>query len=177
MVRALWRDRRVRSVLGLVAVLGLYFAVPVQSQSSTGRLIGNLVITTVCMVVVAMVILREFRRMQSGEDLRFTGGQLLIAIEVVLVAFALTYYSLAVHAPGEMSGIQTRIDRSGGQGDHHLPARLRRRVHRVVRPAAQPGQARPPASLRERTTRAVSVGSSRGRRSATAATRAGRGAG
>jgi voltage-gated potassium channel len=135
MVRALWRDRRVRSALGLVAVLGLYFAVPVQSQSSTGRLIGNLVITIVCMVVVAMVILREFRRMQSGEDLRFTGGQLLIAIEVVLVAFALTYYSLAVHSPGEMSGIQTRIDAlyfsattvtTVGYGDIHAAGQVAR---------------------------------------------------
>jgi voltage-gated potassium channel len=135
MLRRLWRDQRVRSLLGLLAVLGVYFAVPVERQSSTARMVGNLLITGVCMVVVAMVIVREFRRMQRGEDLRFTGGQLLIAIEVVLVAFALTYYSLALHAAGEMSGIQTRIDSlyfsattvtTVGYGDIHAAGQVAR---------------------------------------------------
>ena len=135
MLRRLWRDQRVRSTLGLVAVLGLYFAVPVDRQSSAPRLVVNVVITGACMVVVAMVIVREFRRMQRGEDLRFTGGQLLIAIEVVLVAFALTYYSLALHVSGEMSGIRTRIDAlyfsattvtTVGYGDIHAAGQVAR---------------------------------------------------
>jgi voltage-gated potassium channel len=109
-VRALWRKQPVRSLVGLVAVLVLYFAAPVEQQSSAARLAGNILLTTVCLVVVAMVVVREFRRMQLGEDLRFTGGQLLIGLEVVLVTFALTYFSLAVHGQQQMVGIATRVD-------------------------------------------------------------------
>src|SRR3954453_17729702 len=109
-VRALWRKPPVRSLVGLVSVLVLYFAAPVEQQSSAARLAANILLTTVCLVVVAMVVVREFRRMQLGEDLRFTGGQLLIGLEVVLVTFALTYFSLAIHGQDQMVGIRTRVD-------------------------------------------------------------------
>jgi len=140
MVRALWRNPHVRSVLGLVAVLGLYFAFPVEAASSTVRLVGNLVITVACMVVVGLVIVREFRRLQLGEDMRFTGGQLVIALEVVLVVFALSYFSLAIYSPGEMAGIHTRIDAlyfsattvsTVGYGDIHAAGQVARVVTTV----------------------------------------------
>jgi len=140
MARALWHDQRVRSLLGLVAVLGLYFAIPVEDQTSTVRLVFNLVITVLCMVVVGLVITREFRRLQLGEDLRITGGQLVIALEVVLVVFALTYYSLAVHNPGEMAGIHTRLDAlyfsattvsTVGYGDVHAVGQVARGITTV----------------------------------------------
>lgn len=135
MLRRLWRDQRVRSLLGLLAVLGLYFAVPIEEQSSTLVLVFNCLITVICLVVVGLVIVREFRRMQLGQDLRFTGGQLVIALEVVLVVFALTYFSLALHGAGQMAGIHTRVDAlyfsattvsTVGYGDIHAAGQLAR---------------------------------------------------
>jgi voltage-gated potassium channel len=140
MVRALLRDQRVRSVLGLVAVLGLYFAFPVEHQTSPVVLTLNLLISVACMAVVGLVIFREFRRLQLGQDMRFTGGQLVIALEVVLVVFALSYFSLAVYSPGEMDGIQTKIDAlyfsattvsTVGYGDIHAAGQVARVVTTV----------------------------------------------
>jgi voltage-gated potassium channel len=131
------RDPRMRSVLGLVGVLGLYFFVPVEQQSSILRLVGNVAIALACMVIVATVVLGEFRRMQLGESLKFTGGQLLIVLELLLVAFALTYFSLAVHGQDQMAGIRTRLDAlyfsattitTVGYGDVHPVGQLARGI-------------------------------------------------
>lgn len=139
-MRRLWRDRRVRSLLGLVAILVLYFAVPIQGEKSAVRLALDLGITLMAMAVVGMVTVREFRRMQLGETLKFTGAQLLIVLELVLVVFAITYYSLALHGTGEMVGIHTRVDAlyftattiaTVGYGDIHSIGQLARVINTV----------------------------------------------
>src|SRR4051794_37453012 len=98
-VRSLWRDRRVRGTVVLIALLGLYFAVPVEHQSSTVRLVTSLVVALICLVIAGSVFYREFRRMLRGEELSLTGLQLLMVLEAVLLMFALGYYSLAIHQP------------------------------------------------------------------------------
>jgi voltage-gated potassium channel len=109
-VRRLWRDRRFRSLLGLTAVLVLYFCIPVENQPDTPLLLLNVAISAIALGVVAMVVAREFKRMTLGEELRFTGGQLLIVLEIVLVVFSLTYYSLAIYGTNEMVGLHTKVD-------------------------------------------------------------------
>lgn len=139
-MRRLWRDRRFRSLLGLAAVLVLYFFVPVESGKDPALLVFNLTITAVAVAVVALVVAREFKRMTLGEELRFTGGQLLIALEIVLVVFSLTYYSLAIYGTNEMSGLNTKIDAlyftattvgTVGYGDIHSVGQLARVLNTI----------------------------------------------
>jgi voltage-gated potassium channel len=139
-VRKLWRDRRVRSLISLVAVLVVYFAIPLDTNKSPARLAVELTITVLAMALVAAVTIREFRRMQLGEALQLTGGQLLVVLELVLVVFALTYYSLATHGTNEMAGIQTRIDSlyftattiaTVGYGDIHSVGQVARVINTV----------------------------------------------
>lgn len=139
-MRKLWRTQPARSILGLVAILVLYFTAPVEGDKSTVRLVLDIAITGVAVAVVAMVTIREFRRMQGGEALRLTGAQLLIVLEIVLVVFSSTYYALARHATQEMSGIHTRVDAlyftattiaTVGYGDIHSVGQLARVINTV----------------------------------------------
>jgi hypothetical protein len=139
-VRDLWKDRRVRSVLGLLAVLVLYFSVPIDGSRSAVRLALDLGITLLAMGVVGLVTVREFRRMQLGEALRLTGAQLLIVLEIVMVVFSLTYFSLALHGTNQMAGLHTRIDAlyftattiaTVGYGDIHSIGQLARVINTI----------------------------------------------
>ena len=139
-MRELWKDRRVRSVIGLLAVLVLYFSVPVDGNRSVVRLALDLGVTLMAMAVVGLVTVREFRRMQLGESLKFTGAQLLIVLEIVLVVFSLTYFSLALHGTHEMAGLHTRVDAlyftattiaTVGYGDIHSVGQLARVINTI----------------------------------------------
>jgi voltage-gated potassium channel len=139
-VRDLWRDRRVRSVLGLVAVLVLYFVVPIEGTEAPFRLAVDLAVSAMAMVVVGLVTVREFRRMQLGEALKFTGAQLLIVLEIVLVVFSLAYFTLALHGNHEMAGLHTKIDAlyftattiaTVGYGDIHSVGQLARVINTI----------------------------------------------
>jgi voltage-gated potassium channel len=139
-VRALLRDRRVRSLVSLAAVLVFYFVVPIESHASTARLVANVLIALLCVALVSLITVREFRRMQLGMDLKFTGGQLLIVLEILLVVFSLTYFSLAIHGHDQMSGLHTRVDAlyftattiaTVGYGDVHSVGQLARVINTV----------------------------------------------
>jgi voltage-gated potassium channel Kch len=120
----------------LVAVLVLYFVLPVENDSSMVRLISNIVIVLGCLAVAIAVIYRQFVRLAKGEALSMTGLQLLVVFEAVLVLFALTYFGFS-HRPGEMSGLKTRVDAlyfsattmtTVGYGDIHAAGQLARVV-------------------------------------------------
>jgi voltage-gated potassium channel len=139
-VRRLWRDRRFRSLLGLAAILVVYFCIPVESGKDPRLLAVNIFITAVAVAVVALVVAREFKRMTLGEELRFTGGQLLIALEIVMVVFSLTYYSLAIYGTDQMSGLETKVDAlyftattigTVGYGDIHSVGQLARVLNTI----------------------------------------------
>ena len=139
-MRNLWKDQRLRSLLGLAAVLVLYFAVPVDGTKSSVRLALDIGVTLMAIAVVGMVTVREFRRLQLGLDLKFTGAQLLIVLEIVLVVFSLTYFSLALHGHHEMVGLHTRVDAlyftattmaTVGYGDIHSVGQLARVINTV----------------------------------------------
>ncbi len=139
-MRDLWKYRRARSVLGLVAVLVLYFSVPIQGDKSVLRLALDLAVTVMAMAVVGLVTIREFRRMQIGEALKFNGAQLLVVLEIVLVVFSLTYFTLALHGHHEMAGLHTRVDAlyftattiaTVGYGDIHSVGQLARIVNTI----------------------------------------------
>lgn len=89
-----------------VVVLLFYFLVPVRrGDAPVGELLGVL-IGFGCVVAVGVVIASEVRR--SERRLRLS--HLVLAFEIVLVAFALTYFLVVGSRPQEFSGMATRLD-------------------------------------------------------------------
>jgi voltage-gated potassium channel len=97
-------------LLNLAAVLVVYFVVPVQAGLSAGRLALNTAVALIAVAVVAWIVVREARRRLEGVGPRLRGLRLVLALEVVLVAFALVYFMLVVNGTGHFVGITTRID-------------------------------------------------------------------
>ena len=96
-------------VSSLTAVLLLFFAVPVHSGQTAGRLMIDLALSALAVGVVSAVIVREAKRHLSGESGR-TGFQLVLLLEIVLLVFALAYYTVATNTAGQFDGLGTRID-------------------------------------------------------------------
>lgn len=124
----------------LLGVLVLYFAVPVSTDAPLRRLLFDLAATLLGAGMIAYVVFRELRSTTPVGDERLTPVRLVLMLEIVLVAFALTYYTLAVNLPGEMVGISTRIDAlyftastmsTVGYGDVHAEGQVGRAVATV----------------------------------------------
>lgn len=96
--------------LNLLAVLLLYFAVPVDPSRSGGRLLLGLGLTLVALVGVGAVVRREVRSVRHGGEGALSVLRLVLLAEVVLVVFALAYYVLATNVDGQLVGITTRLD-------------------------------------------------------------------
>lgn len=124
----------------LLGVLVLYFAVPVSTDAPLRRLLLDLGAALLGAGMIAYVVFRELRSTSVGGSERLTPVRLVLMLEIVLVAFALTYYTLAVNLPGEMVGISTRIDAlyftastmsTVGYGDVHAEGQVARAVATV----------------------------------------------
>jgi voltage-gated potassium channel len=94
----------------LLAVLVFYFVVPIDTQRSTLALLGGTLVALAAVGVVAFITVREAVRLARGESEGLRGLHVVLALEIVLVGFAVVYYLLAVNAVGQMSGIDTRLD-------------------------------------------------------------------
>jgi voltage-gated potassium channel Kch len=109
---ARWQLQGGRGVLAsagnLVAVLVVYFALPVRTAPA-GRLAFGLLVSGAAIAVVVYLLLQEVRalRVDANHDVGLI--PLVLLLEVVVVAFALAYYVLAQQA-GQMHGIRTRVD-------------------------------------------------------------------
>lgn len=88
-----------------VAVLAFYFLTPVGGGEPFGVLIGVLA-AVLSVAVVVVVIVSEVRRAHR----RLQPIHLLIALELILVGFALGYFMLAVSQPDQFNGLHTRLD-------------------------------------------------------------------
>ncbi len=98
-------------VVNMVAVLVVFFAVPVGDRGTSLAILVSLALTLVSMAAVTAIVVREIRAEASGrDDAGLRPLQLVVLFEIVFVAFALVYYSMAVLAPGQMVGIETRLD-------------------------------------------------------------------
>jgi voltage-gated potassium channel len=96
--------------LNLVAVLVLYFAIPVDTAQSTGRLLVGLVLAVGPVTMIAWLVVRESRRLIGGGVQSLRAIHLVLVVEIAVIVFALAYYVLAVGTVGQMSGIETRLD-------------------------------------------------------------------
>jgi voltage-gated potassium channel Kch len=123
------------STANLGAVLVPYFAVPIRTVPS-GRLLWGMLTSAAAVAAVAVVTLREARAQAADASRKFRMVNLVLLLEVVLVAFSLAYYLLAQRS-GQMEGISTRLDAlyfagatmtTVGYGDVHAVGQLSRAV-------------------------------------------------
>jgi len=94
-------------LLGALAVVVLvYFTVPVADAASRGGLTRVLITVLGVAALSALVVwqLREAERPGRRAD------GLLLALVVGVLGFALGFYVLERHDPGQMTGLQTRVD-------------------------------------------------------------------
>jgi hypothetical protein len=116
-----------------IAVLAVYFVVPVDAdRAPVGVLVGVLV-SVAALAGVALVVFTEAR----GEQRRLTGWHLVLALEIALVVFAFTYYLIASNNPDQFAGLTTRLDAmyfatataaTVGYGDVHATGQVARGV-------------------------------------------------
>jgi hypothetical protein len=89
----------------LVAVLAVYFVVPVDAERAPLGVLAGVVISVTALVTVVLAVAREVRGAR-----RLSGWHLLLALEVALVVFSFIYYFVATRHPGEFAGLNTRLD-------------------------------------------------------------------
>ncbi len=89
-----------------VGVLLAYFLVPVDAQNAPAGVLIGAVIAVVGLAGVAWVVADEVQRAER----RLRPVHLLLALELVVVIFALVYFVLATRSPVEFSGLHTRLD-------------------------------------------------------------------
>lgn len=100
-------SERLSRLLALAAFLvGLYFLVPV-NPDPPGGLALRTAAALVLLLCLAAGVANEVRS-SARDDQRVDG--LVGAIITVLTVFALGFYALAVHQPGEFTGLETRVD-------------------------------------------------------------------
>jgi voltage-gated potassium channel len=124
--------RWVRLATALILVLGAYALVPttVDAEATTlGRFVGVLLL----LVGAAVVMIRQLRLSAFDWDRGIDG--LVLAVEVMTVAFALIFYLIAQQDPGQVKGLHTRVDSlyftastmlTVGYGDIHAEGQLAR---------------------------------------------------
>jgi len=130
------RDRPpwLRAGLCAVGLLVVYYAVPVRSEASLGRLVLSLSLTLVGVALLGGSIVAQLRRhMRRSQD--ESVPTLLMLLGLVAVVFALGYYVLNEHSPGQLTGVSTRTDAlyftvatltTVGYGDVHAEGQVAR---------------------------------------------------
>jgi hypothetical protein len=95
----------VRHALMPVAILVLYFSIPVDAERAPMGVLLGLVLSAVALVGVVVVLVAEARGAR-----RLEGRHFILALELVLVVFAFAYYVLATNPAGQFAGLSTRVD-------------------------------------------------------------------
>jgi voltage-gated potassium channel len=97
-----------RLLLGGLGMLVVYYAVPVGTQTSAGRVAVSVLLTLLGIAALAWAIVEQLRRQlhSRSEDIH----SLLMLLGLVALVFALGYYVLDEHSSHQMSGMSTRTD-------------------------------------------------------------------
>lgn len=129
---AWWRWGRLATSLTLVVVL--YFAIPVRSGPAQSVIV-RIVISTIVLAALAYAVAIQIRHQLDADDRRVDG--LVLALAVLILAFALGFYGIEVHNSGQIAGLRTRLDAlyfttstvlTIGYGDVHAQGQLARGV-------------------------------------------------
>jgi len=89
-----------------MGILLVYFVIPENADNAPLGVLLGAVLAVVGLSAVTWVIIDEVRRAEK----RLRLSHLLLALELVVVIFAVGYYGIAVRMPGEFSGLATRLD-------------------------------------------------------------------
>lgn len=130
-----WTDRSPigRMLIGALGMVVIFYAVPVNSQPSNGRAAVSVAITLLGIGILAWAIVAQLKRQahNSSEDIH----TLVMLLVLVAMVFALGFYLLEEHSPGQVSGLSTRTDAlyftmssltTVGYGDVHATGQLAR---------------------------------------------------
>lgn len=99
--------RAIRHAVLLVLILVVYFAAPVHLAVDEGTA-ARIAMTVVALALLALWVMWQLRRQVDDEDRRIDG--LLTVILIVVVVFSLAFYILEHSKPGEVAGLETRLD-------------------------------------------------------------------
>lgn len=128
----------VRAVVMPVAILVLYFVVPVDAERAPIGVLLGVALGAAALVGVVAVVVAEARGAR-----RLVGRHFIIALEISLVVFAFAYYVIATNDAGQFGGLSTRVDAlyfatataaTVGYGDVHptgQPARVLVTAHMI----------------------------------------------
>ncbi|HEX5087926.1 MAG TPA: potassium channel family protein [Nocardioides sp.] len=99
--------RWARLVVITVLVLAFYFLAPIESEPE-GGIVLRAVLAVLVFTGLAASLVIQIRLSLADESRRLDG--LVTAIVCVWVVFALSFYGLADHQPGQVSGLDTKVD-------------------------------------------------------------------
>jgi voltage-gated potassium channel len=97
-----------RCGLACVALILLYFAIPIQVRDGGTAVAMRIAFTVLALAVLVLAIWRQVLRQlhQPGAPL----GGLIVSIVAGVLLFSLTDYTLAYYAPDQFEGLDTRLD-------------------------------------------------------------------
>jgi voltage-gated potassium channel len=130
-----WAERSPlgRLLLGVLGMLVIFYSVPVNTQESAGRAAISVLITLLGIAALAWAIVEQLKRQlhSRSEDIH----TLVMLLVLVAMVFALGFFVLEEHNPGQLSGVSTRTDAlyftmstltTVGYGDVHADGQLAR---------------------------------------------------
>jgi voltage-gated potassium channel len=98
----------VRLLLAIVGMLVVFYTVPVSADESAGRVALSVLLTLIGVAALAWGIFEQVTRQlrSRSEDIH----TLVMLLPLAAVLFALGFYILAEHSPGQFDGLTTRTD-------------------------------------------------------------------
>jgi len=122
-----------RAAVSALGMLIVYYAVPVRTDISTGRLVLSSAMTFLGVAILGWAIVTQLRRHVRHREENIP--TLLMLLGLVAVVFALGYYVLEEHSSGQLTGVSTRTDAlyftvatltTVGYGDVHATGQVAR---------------------------------------------------
>jgi voltage-gated potassium channel Kch len=101
--------RWLRPVLICGVLLGLYFAVPVTTRMPTQDYVLRVLVAVLFFALLAILVVRQLRLQIEDETGRRVDGLVVVVLAVVL-GFSLAFYVLQDRNPGQVPGLETRLD-------------------------------------------------------------------
>lgn len=93
-------------VLLPLAVLVMYFVVPVDSDRAPVGVLLGVIVSVAALAAVVVIVVSEAR----GAQHRLSGWHLVLVLEIVLVVFSFVYYLIDDQDPQQFAGLVTRLD-------------------------------------------------------------------
>ncbi|MGZ5398697.1 MAG: potassium channel family protein [Nocardioides sp.] len=120
-------------LLGVLGMLLVFYSVPINTETSAGRAAVSLAITLLGIAALAWVIVAQLRRQlhHRSEEIH----TLVLLLVLVAIVFALGFFVLEEHLPGQLTGVATRTDAlyftmstltTVGYGDVHATGQIAR---------------------------------------------------